>query len=331
MFESQVVLLKIGAMFVVMLAGWWASRRGYLDLAISRALSVLVVQIAFPALVFTQMLSTVSAPALRAGWWIPLLAIVSIALAGQVGRLLARGLGIDPARRRTFVFVVAVPNWVFLPLPIAEALYGADGVRFVLLFNFGAQVILWTEGIRTLVGGGFGRDAVRGLLANPGIVATLAGAAIALAWPGAGSLGQRHDGGSLLLVADGVVGALRMLGDLTIPLSLLVTGAQLGNLAKTGAPDVKALAGAVVGRLVIAPAVTVLLLRGVTGALGVHMLPADFVTTAIIVSMPVAISCSMFVEQYGGDRGISAASIFYTTLLSLVTVPLVVLICRAWV
>jgi predicted permease len=95
--------------------------------------------------------------------------------------------------------------------------------------------------------------------------------------------------------------------------------------------DVKALAGLVAGRLLVAPAVTLPLLRALTWGLGIHMAPADFVTAAVIVSMPVAVSCSMFVERYGGDRGLVAAGIFYTTLLSLATVPLIVLVCRMWV
>ena len=40
-----------------------------------------------------------------------------------------------------YIFLSALPNWVFLPLPIAVGLYGSEGVRFVLLYNLGAQII----------------------------------------------------------------------------------------------------------------------------------------------------------------------------------------------
>ena len=40
--------------------------------------------------------------------------------------------------------------------------------------------------------------------------------------------------------------------------------------------------------------------------------------------MPVAVSCSMFVERFGGDRDLSAQSILLSTVGCTVSVPLVV-------
>lgn len=330
MFESQIVLLKIGMMFLVMLAGWWTCRQGYLNAALTRALSIWVVQVTFPALVFTQMLATVSASSLRRDWWVPLLAAMVLVVSGAVGYAMARGCRVPAASRRTVVFVTAVPNWVFLPLPIAEALYGADGVRLVLMFNVGAQVMLWTAGVRTLMRPDPADPRRHDVLTNPGILATLAGGIVALLWPGAATLGQAHAGLGPRLAGDVAVGALKMLGDLTIPLSLLVTGAQLREAARTERADVLPLAGVVVGRLVVAPAAVLILLWAGVRLLGMPLSDADFITVAVIATMPVAVSCTMFVERFGGDRKLTATGIFYTTLLSLGTVPLAVLVCRAW-
>jgi predicted permease len=43
----------------------------------------------------------------------------------------------------------------------------------------------------------------------------------------------------------------------------------------------------------------------------------------LIATMPVAISCSMFTERFGGDVSLSAQGIFYSTLFSLLTVPVI--------
>jgi len=327
MFQSQIVLQKIGMMFLVMVAGWWAARRSYLTPAATKAMSLLVVQITFPVLIFTQMMGTVTGAALRRGWWIPLFAVASIVLAAGVGKLLASLFRVSPSRRRTFAFLVAVPNWVFLPLPIAEGLYGADGIRFVLLYNFGAQIVLWTLGIRILQGGKTGVPVWRSLLGNNGIWATVGGVALALLWPGLAQAG-RLPGTGWLLLGDGITAALKMIGDLTIPLSLLATGAQLGGLATTAHVSWRPLAGVTLGRLIVAPLVTILLLKGAVMALGVALTEAEFITAAVIVAMPVAISCTMFAEQFGGDGELSAGSIFTSTLVSLATVPVTVLACH---
>ena len=41
----------------------------------------------------------------------------------------------------------------------------------------------------------------------------------------------------------------------------------------------------------------------------------------IIACMPIAVSCSMFTERFGGDTSLAARGIFYSTLFSIVTVP----------
>ena len=64
----HVVFLKIAAMFLVIVGGWLARRRGLLAADSTATLSRLVVDVAFPALVFTQMLRTVDAAAVRDGW-----------------------------------------------------------------------------------------------------------------------------------------------------------------------------------------------------------------------------------------------------------------------
>lgn len=324
MIEGQAAFLKIAIMFLVMVAGWWASRRDYLSPALTRALGILVVQVTFPSLILVQMLGSVNADAVRRGWWIPLFALASILLAEGVGRALSPVFRVGPLQRRTFSFLVGMPNWVFLPLPIAEALYGAEGVRFVLLYNLGAQAVLWTLGIRHLQGGKTGIPVWLTLCGNMGILATIGGVAIALAWPGAATLGDTR--GSLgRIPAASLVGALKMIGDLTIPLSLLATGAQLGFMVKASQFHWRPLAGVTLARLVIAPAVTVLLLKGGLLLVGARMPEVDFMTAVVIVAMPVAISCTVFAERFGGDGDLSASAIFITTLVSLVTVPLSVI------
>jgi predicted permease len=259
-----------------------------------------------------------------------LLAGAALLVAGGIGHVLAGLFRVHPASRNTFVFVVGVPNWVFLPLPIAESLYGAEGVRVVLLFNVGAQIMLWTAAVRLLAGHPPGGTTWRGVFMNPGILATVAGAGVVLLWPEAATLGSMQAGFGPRLFAEVLDGGLKMLGSLTIPLSLLVTGAQLGELARADRSGVRAVTGVIAGRLIVAPAVTLVLIRMVAWGLNLPLTPAEFITLAVIVTMPVAISCTMFVERFGGDPGLSATAIFYTTLLSLATVPLAVLICGVW-
>ena len=329
MLQSKIVFLKITVMFLVMVIGWWSARRQYLTPALTKALSVLVVQLTFPALVFVQMLETVSFATLKRGWWIPVFGGMSIVFAAWIGKGLLGFFRVPSESRKTFVFLVSLPNWVFLPLPIAAGLYGSEGMRFVLLYNFGAQIILWTYGVRLMQEETAEKQSAwRLLLSNVGVLATLAGAGLALCWPGMTTPGNSMLGIGWGLTINGVLGALKMMGDLTIPLSLLVAGAQLAELMRSSHFQHRPLIGVTLARLVIAPLLTILVLKGITALIGVRLTEVEFVTSTVIVSMPVAISCSMFADRYNGDRGLSASAIFITTLWSLLTVPAAVWFCH---
>ena len=315
----HVVFLKITAMFLVIVAGWLARRRGFLAAEFTATLSRLVVDVAFPALVFTQMLRTVDAASLRDGWFAPLLCGLLIIVAYFVGLLLAPAFS-GKAQRNTFIFLVAIPNWIFLPLPIAQALYGDTGVRTVLLCNVGAQVVLWSFGVWILHGAI--RQAVKNLYTNVGLWATAAGIVLALLFPAARNL-ETIDPASAplaMMVPGALVQALAMVGSLTIPMSLLAIGAQLGELTIAVHRFPKVLWGVLLARLLVAPLVTVGIGFGLM-KLGVAMPEETRLIGYLIATMPVAISCSVMTERFKGDTTLAAEGIFYSTFFSLLTVP----------
>jgi predicted permease len=315
----HVVFLKIAAMFLVIVAGWLARRRGFLAADFTATLSRLVVDVAFPALVFTQMLRTVDAAALREGWVSPVLCGLLIVIAYFVGLLLAPVFS-GQAQRNTFIFLVAIPNWIFLPLPIAQALYGDTGVRTVLLCNVGAQIVLWSFGVWILHG--TMRQAMKNLCTNIGLWATAAGIAVALLFPAARDLETTDPAAAPLgmMLPGALVQALAMVGSLTIPMSLLAIGAQLGELTFAVHRFPKVLWGVLLSRLVFAPLLTV--------AIGFVLMKMGFAIPEetrmiiyLIATMPVAISCSVMAERFHGDVTLAAEGIFYSTFFSLLTVP----------
>ena len=321
MSELPLVMLKILAMFLVMAIGWFARWKGYLSGNIGQTMSRLLVDLIFPALVFTQLLKTVSPAVIRAGWYVPLLGVVAMLIAEAVA------FGIMPFfcgkdKKNTAVFLVAMPNWIYLPLPIVQGLFGAAGVRDILLYNVGFQFALWSIGIWTLRPAAPDIKSFKILLLNPGLLATAGGILLALIWPAAADLAADRPNAvfSFSLPAAALFQALDMLGSLTIPLSLLITGVQLGGLDLSDYLPSRKLVGVLVGRLILAPLVTVMVVQGLA-SMGVVISEVPRLTGYLIAAMPVAISCSIVTERFFGDTALAAKSIFYSTLLSVVTVP----------
>ncbi len=309
------LLTKLAAMFVVMGVGWWMRRANWLAAGATATLSNLTIQVAFPCLTLDQMLRTLDRAALQQS--VPLIGLgfVMMVLSAAVGVGMTFRWNRDSARGRTAAFLIAIPNWIFLPLPLAQAVAGDVGTRTILLLNVPAQVVLWTLGLGLLRGEMRGAHGVRGLLTNPGLLATAAGILLALVYPP--SARWAHAASPVGALMQGV----GLLGLLTIPLSLLITGAQLAETQLVQfAPG--ALARVLLGRLIVAPLVCVLLLEFGGRLLGLD--PAVRLVACLVAAMPVAVSCGVFIERYGGDRDLGAQSVLLSTLASVLTVPVLV-------
>ncbi len=308
-------------MFLVILVGWLARKRGYLTGESTSALGRLIIDVTFPALIFVQVLRTMDIAVLRAQWYVPLLGAGFI-LAGQaVGSMLAPVFA-PKAQRPTLLFLVALTNWVFLPLPICQALFGEAGMQAVLLMNVGAQALLWTLCVWRLGAHAAEKPHPLRLLLNPGLLATAASVALILAgvptdvW--AKGIGQPV---GAQIVAKTLFDALHMVATLTVPLSMLVTGSQLADAAARGLHLQRPALAAVGGRLVLTPLLMTLALVLAKQA-GADMAAIPVHVACLIAGMPAAVSCGSFCERYGGDVNLATQVVFASTLAGLATVPL---------
>lgn len=308
--DTAVLITKIAAMFLVMLLGYAARRRGRVDAATTKLLGTVTSDICLPALTFAQLSRTVDAERLRAAWIVPLLGAAVILLGLAIGRLTARPFA-APSERPTFVFLVAMANWIYLPLPIVEALHGSAGVEALLLANVGAQLVLWTAGVATLRGGRLDAAGLRALLTNPGLVAAAAGILGALVIP--------RDSGVLAHPGRVILEAITIVGSLTVPLSLLVTGAQLGAVKLELRPR-RATVGVVILRLLVVPSIALAVIL-IAARAGLPLPRVPISIAFLVAAMPVAVSCSILAERYQQDTALASQGIFHSTLWSAATVP----------
>lgn len=305
--------------------GWLVRRRMGFGAEATRAVSRIVVDTCFPALAFLGILRTVAAGGLGAGAWALGLAAVLFALSAATGLAAAR-LVARP-RRPTVAFLVAMPNWIFLPLPIAPALWGPPAAGTVLWINLAMQLLIWSAGIALLQarpGGRGGPGRLRLVLGNPAFLASLAGIGAGLLWPGlaamtAPSFGTSDPATWLLTI---LLRGIGLLAQLTIPLSFIVMGAQLAGAKIHPREWGRALGVTVFARLLVAPLLFALVVRFVPWeALGAAPWVAP--TSLLVMAMPCAITCGSIIERFGGDEDLTAQAVLASTLASPLTVALV--------
>lgn len=322
---AWIVFIKILAMFVVLLAGFVARRRGLLDAGIVQALSRLTTDLVFPALVVSQLVDLVDAATFRHSLGIFALGVAILAGGGLAAHALGR-LILRPAERRDGSFLMAVPNWIFMPLPIVQALYGGAGVHALLLINVAMQVLLWTGGVWMLDRSARDAHPWHALRGNRGLQATFLAIGLGVVLPAASAMPEAVQ--PAVRLGRALLDGIGMIGSLTVPLILLTVGGQLAGVERPGRPD-RLTATIVAGRLIVLPVLSAAVLTGA------RLLGWGDETTLsvalIIVCMPTAVMCGAFLDRYGGNTGLGARIIFGSTLFSIGSVPLLVAaVQRIW-
>ena len=209
----------------------------------------------------------------------------------------------DASRQAVLRFSTVFTNAGFMSLPLQYALLGKDGIFCGAVVVGVFQVLVWTYGVWTM--GGTSSDfSLRHILLNPGIC----GIAAAL----------------LLFVCrirlpHIIAAPLDSMAALNTPVAMVIIGYHLAS-SRFGAAlrDPKAIL-AMALRLVVSPAITLAALWFL--GLRDHTV---FVATVVAASAPVAAITTMFAVRYGHKPQLSVELVSISTLLSVVTMPLIV-------
>jgi len=290
-------------------AGHVLARRSVLGAERNQKVAAMLTDAAFPMLCLSR-ISAMDGPTLRARVAVPLVMGALLVTGALTGDAFGRALGLGREARRSVRFCVAMPNWIFLPLPIVLWRYGNEGAQVVLLGNVGAQLFLWTIGV-LLLAGRSAENPVRLLARNMGLWGTAGGIVLALA-------GYTYPSGeafrALRWCAD-------RFGESAVWLTPVTVGAQLGGAGawKVDRPVALVLAS----RLLVMPLLVAACLPIAAAGGLVDLDPLSREVVVLISAMPVAFSASALALRFGADATLAARAVLISTLLSLVSVPLV--------
>ena len=294
------VAQQVAILFILIAIGFLLGKVNILDDRGAKALSDIALLLSTPCVIIRSFERQVTAEELT-GLLIAFGASFGVHLVGIIiGKVAFLH---NTSRDNTLWLAVVLCNAGFMGLPLQEAILGDIGVfygaTYVVVFN----LVLWSFGQRVMGG----KMSPWRLLVNPGTIGLLLGLAVMFFCPN---------------LPEIVAKPVDYLAALNTPLPMLFIGYTLSksNLGKA----VRAPANwvSVVLRLLVVPAaaVGILYLSGVRGDLLVSM--------GIAVSAPVAASVSMFASRYRQDTEAAVSTTALSTLLSLVTMPLVIALTR---
>ncbi|MBP0030644.1 AEC family transporter [Roseofilum sp. Guam] len=259
-------------------------------------LSQLAVYILTPALISSSLyqarLSTDSTLGLIIGYLITCLLIYGVSLG--ISKLLRLKSGMETSFIATSMFA----NTGNMGLPFATFALGEAGLDRAIVCLIVSSLIIFSTGPALLQGGGL-RDSLRLIVRLPLIWAMIAGLVLRVF---SIDLPLRLDNG------------LDLLGSAAIPIALIVLGIQLSTTTfKIGLYE----GVTAIIRLLVAPAIA----YSVGRSLGLEVL--DVQVLILQSAMPTAVNTVVLVTQFGGDASWAARTVVVSTVMALVTLPLV--------
>ena len=303
MFDNAIIIAsQVFILFLLIGVGFWARKTRLIDDTGIRQMTQLLLVVVTPFMIIKAFQMPYD-PALLRGLLVALVsAILTHILGILAGFLLFRHQ--EPARRKVLRFGIIFSNSAFMCIPLLQALLGNRGVFYGSVYIALFYLLQWTYGV-VLMTGNRSDVNLRQALVNPGTIGIVFG------------LGLFLVGIQLPSIPAAVIGHI---ANLNTPIAMLVIGGTLATSDLSGLWRDRAIFGATAVRLVLIPIVVLVILLP-------FRLEYELLAACLIpASAPTAAACALFATRYEQDAALASHLVALSTLLSIVTMPAIILL-----
>ena len=285
-------------LFLYMFCGFCISRAGIIREDNRTVLVRLLMDVAMPMMVLDAFNRPTTREEILSSVWVIVISLLGCVITGLIGLMLWKNQ--PKNRKKVLMYASMFSNAGNAGLPIISLVFGPVGVFYASMYLIPPRILQWTVGLGLFVKpekGGW----VKNVLLNPMVVMIYIGAFLmATQWQIPGVFGT----------------AISNLGDMTAPLSMILIGATLAHI------DWKML----MDRSVLVTSLFRLIVFPLLFAVALKLCRVDELTMnicVILLAMPVASNTAAMAERYGGDYVFASACVSVSTLLSILTVPVI--------
>lgn len=288
------------SLIIIVIAGFVSHKRGIINEEFERKLSGFVIKVTCPAL----LISSTMGDKMPDREHIPMLLLVSLLTyvilipLAYVQPVLMR---VKRDLRGMYSFMLTYSNVGFIGYPVVASIFGSDAVFYACILNVFNTITVFIWGVMFISGENL-KDGFRfRLFISPAMVATYISVIIVVL---------------NLHTPKAIAMPLSILGNMTVPSSLIVIGAALAEIPTrkmVGTPHIFMMCFL---KLLVLP----LLVYYAMIMIGIDTRISSI--NMILIAMPVASFGTMFCMQMGKDETTMSQGTFWTTLLSVVSIPL---------
>ena len=298
-------------LFAIVVVGYAAGKLGYMGGTFDKRLSKLVIDITCPALILSSAMTgelpdrSLIAPLL-------LVSVLTYVFLTAAAFLLPRYITRRVDDVGVVGFALMFGNVGFMGYPVVASIFGHEAVFYAAVLNVVNTFAVFTVGTMLITG----RSEVSGrrfqskvLYSTPMVAAYITMLIVAL---------------RIENIPGFISQPLTMIGNITVPAALLIIGSSMSHLPLRAMLGNTTVYVTTLLRLVVLPAALFFL----CGAMGF----SDFVVgiNTVVVAMPVATYGTILCLRHGKDTTLITEVTFVTTLLSMATIPLLVMFLRTF-
>lgn len=296
------IVTQMLMIFGIVLVGLFAAKRDLWSGDLDRKLSVFIMNISMPALILASVMGKDLAFENSELVALGVVAVVNYIVLIGLAYLIPHVFKVNKARMGICRFMLAFGNVSFIGYPVCDAVFGSKAVFCASVLNIPFNLLVFTIGV-SFINGGKAKSAFSPkLILSPCVIASLIAVVIAIA---------------RIKMHVPVGEWFHLLGDLTTPCALLIIGSSLSHIPVRDMFGNRFVYSMTLLRLIVLP----LAVGGVLALMGINPFVSD--VAVVLSAMPVATNGIMLCLQYGKDERVMTQGLFFTTLMSVVTIPLV--------
>lgn len=295
---SILIFHQLCMMFLYLLIGFGLFRRNILTGTGSKDIASLLVHLVIPAVIIRSFCVPFSRETLEALCISTVVGAVLLFLSAAAARVI---FGRKPIEQ----FAAAFSNAGFMGIPLIQGALGEEAVIFTVPFIAMLNFLQWTYGAGILQQKTVRKD-WRSMICNPIMTGTVLGVVLFMT-----GLGAR--------LPEVLSSALGGVCELNTPLAMLVLGTYLAKEKLRDLFTAYPLYAVSAVRQILIPVLSLMLLM---------FIPADHkIKYALLIaaSCPVGANVAVYAQLYGKDYAYAGKAVVLSTLLSLLTLPVIVL------
>lgn len=302
------VLNQLLILFILLLIGYVGRKLNVFDGKVTKGLASILIKISLPALIISSMQSPFSSELLAQSGQILAFSFLVYGGSFLLALWIPKLLRANPDEVGVFRFIIMFSNVGFMGYPVLEVIFGPEALFYGAIYNLPFNFLIFTVGIILLRAGRREQDSMNWkIFINPGAIAVCIGFILFT---------------FSLHLPEAVAGAVDMMGSTTTPLSMIIVGALLFNIRVRQIFGNWRIYVVCAVRLFIIPLIVFLILRlfyNDTLMIGVPV---------IIAAMPAAANTAILAEEYKANGELASQGVFISTLVSIISIPIVSLWIR---